>query len=262
MAGCTPRSHGKPSMASIANGAPQKSTPVPRQVQIQLTRCVQDLGWYATCCQPYELTNAGWYPVPAQQLWPQWPTENSGKHHCQQLQHTCGVPDPWCTPVPTAACRQLPQQQCSPQAVSQNSLLALGHHPHSIVGTSPATPVLQLPQTVAYCWWQLPAVSLVPVESWHTCATSGHRSGAWLHSLLGMVSWLRSASRVHVVFTRLHACCLIGTAMPSLTGCHVMLQLWAAGHEVAWLVAVIAGAWPRAATSTTTSTMSTCKTFT
>ena len=91
------------------------------------------------------------------------------------------------------------------------------------MGTSPATPVLQLPQTVAYCWRQLTAALLVLVEPRHMCAMSGHRSGARLHSLLGVVSLLRSASRVHIFITRLNACGLIGTAMPSLAGCYVML---------------------------------------
>ena len=89
------------------------------------------------------------------------------------------------------------------------------------------------------------------------CAASGHRSGARLHSLLGVVSRLQSGSRVHMVITRLRACSLVGTAAPSLAGCHVMLQLWAAEHEVARLVAVVAGAWPRTATNTATPTMST-----
>ena len=40
---------------------------------------------------------------------------------------------------------------------------------------------------------------------------------------------------------------------------HVTLQLWAAEQEVASLVSVVAGAWPRAATSTAMSTMLTCK---
>ena len=50
--------------------------------------------------------------------------------------------------------------------------------------------VLQLPQTMAYCWRQLMAVLLVPVEPRHMCAASGHRSGARLHSLLDVVSRL------------------------------------------------------------------------
>ena len=100
---------------------------------------------------------------------------------------------------------------------------------------------------------------LVPVKPWHMCAASGHRSSAWLHLLLGMVSLLRCFSRVHAVIARLHACSLVGMATPSLTSRHIFLQLWAAEYEVARLVAVVAGARPRAATSTTMSTMSTCK---
>ena len=106
------------------------------------------------------------------------------------------------------------------------------------------------------------AVSLVPVEPRHTCAMGGHHSGARLHSLLGMVSRLGSASRVHVVVAGLHAWSPVGTATSSLAGGHVTLQLRAAEHEVAWLVAVVAGAWTRTTTSTATPTMLTCKTST
>ena len=102
--------------------------------------------------------------------------------------------------------------------------------------------VLQLPQTVSSCWQQLTAALLVLKKLRRICATSGHRSGARLHSLLGLVSLLRCSSRVHTIIARLHACSLVGMATPSLTSYHVMLQLRAAEHKVVRLVAVVESA--------------------
>ena len=63
-----------------------------------------------------------------------------------------------------------------------------------------------------------------------------------------------------MVAARLHTGSLVDTAMPSLSGHHIMLQLWIAEHDLAGLVVVVACARPCTATSTATSTIPTCKT--
>ena len=80
--------------------------------------------------------------------------------------------------------------------------------------------------------------SEAPAHMCHDC--SSQWSPLALTAQLGFPAPI--TSRVHIVTARLHACSLVGTATLSLTSCLITLQIWAAEHKVARLVAVVAGA--------------------